>query len=88
MPDFPSPLPPIICRYSRTAGQWQAWFEGPLSVPSGGALPIDAVRGLLERSGTPAGQVVTLHIDADLVGGEVLTRTATWDPPELRYREA
>src|SRR5262245_42973447 len=77
--------PTVICRYSNPAGQWQAWFEGPLNVPSGGSLPRDAVRALLEKNGVPAGTVVTLKVDRDMAGSGVLTRTPTWEPPELRF---
>lgn len=78
-------MPPIIVRYSDQAHHWLARFDGSPSVRSGSNIPMDAVRRLLQGNGTPPGDVM-LHVDQDQAGSALLSRAATWQPPELLFK--
>lgn len=73
-------MPPIVARYSDTARQWQAWFDGNPCVTYGGEFSMQAVRRVLEGHGTAAGQI---ELRIDQPDGSTLVQAATWQPPDL-----
>jgi hypothetical protein len=74
----------IVAKFSADANQWVAHFEKAPQVAFGEALPVPAIRRLLE--GTEAEpDAYTLRCDDDLAGNGILLRSVVWDPPELLF---
>lgn len=77
--------PKIIVQYNKTADQWQAWIEESPCDKGDADFAMDAVYRLLEDL-EPEACDLTLHIDQDQDGSDVVIREACWQPPELLFR--
>jgi hypothetical protein len=78
------PRATIVARFNADANQWVAHFTNAPQVAFGGALPVQAIRRLLEGMEAEL-DAYTLRCDDEVAGNGILLRSVVWDPPELLF---